>query len=392
MSEPTVANDTTTLAREALDEVNALGQFWFVAAMYAGWSLLVWFSRFTGSMTLEGSPAKVLMFGVVATNILFYLVARSDLAKRPGSDTLSLAQCVVGIAWATLLTYLVSDTGALAIGLYVSIVLYAMPRVKQSILSQIILFAIISYSMISFVKILVTDTQSIAAGHLYEMLIFALTMLCLSSTSKYVLRKQRQMEAGYRLMQSNLREELAHRPSGLEERQQLFDYLRREKGRTDRKNVPFSLCVFGADEQDAHSQSPGVPDAGSMKTIERAIRHELRDMDAVNRTGWCPPAAGQHESRIFVLLPETNLSGARTAAERLLATVTAQLDEQAAQTRLCIGIAQYRRGETIDAVVARAESALVAARATGVSDIQDFEPADVDPGNADVIRLSNRRR
>ena len=92
MSEPTLAHDTATLAREALEEVNALGQFWFVAAMYAGWSLLIWFSQFTGSMTLDSGAAKVLLFGALATNIVFYAISRSDLLHRPGNDTLSLAQ------------------------------------------------------------------------------------------------------------------------------------------------------------------------------------------------------------------------------------------------------------------------------------------------------------
>lgn len=379
---PTTASGPRPTAAEEL--------FRFGAAMYLGWAALIWLSQFANLLYIDSRSAKILLLGTCATNILFFIVTRKDADNPPPADMLSLVQCIVGIAWATVFTFLCADAGFISIGIYVSIILFAMFRVTQPVLNQIIVFGVIAYSLVNFSKILITGNQNHASDYLFQMLIFAGIMACLTSASRFVYRQQQQFEAKFRELQQNLQDEQSESFSRLFSRRYILDLLTREKARTDRKNMPFSVCIFRTDTTSAGSESSPL---AALQNLETLIRSTLRDMDAVNSIEFHSGFDVGNDQKFLAMLPETNLSGARASAERVLANVTARLDATGSTFRLSCGLAQYERGESIRHLLERAEQALERAAESPVSAICDRSTAADGslPNRARVLHLNTRR-
>jgi GGDEF domain-containing protein len=380
---------------EAMIEPTPMAQFLPAFLMYVGWSTLAWLSQITGALIIAPPAAKIILLGVGATNILFYLIARNNTPHRPPTDTITLAQCVVGIAWVTLFTFMSSGSGELAIGIYASIVLFAILKVRHSVLNQIIIFAISSYLIISLVKMLSTVPLTAAPTSLLRLLIFSGIMLCLSEASRHIHRRHKRLETRLAGLQAKFQHEHAGTSAYSVNRRYILDLLAREKGRTDRSNVPFCICIFTVHH--GESATTGMDkETGEYRltSIEALIRTELRDMDSLNATGF-NNCFGAYSDREFVtVLPQTNLSGARHSAERIVAAITTQTETDEAPISLSAGIAEYRRGEDIAELLGRAEAALGKARA---SDDERIYAGEISPKQsatryADIVRLETRHR
>jgi diguanylate cyclase (GGDEF)-like protein len=230
---------------------------------------------------------------------------------------------------------------------------------------------------------------------LVQLLIFAGIMLCLSGTGRYLYRRHHRLEAEFAQLQQRLHREIVNTGVNSVNRRYVVDLLTRERGRANRSNVPFCVCIFSADH--VETLSAGTDESiktRALQAVELIIRAELRDMDSLNSTGF-HDCFGPYSDREFIaVLPQTNLAGARLSAERVLAAINAQQDAADNHVELCGGIAEYCRRETISALLARAEEALSKARASGASSIcgsgRDSERPE--RRNAAIVRLDTRRR
>jgi len=356
--------------------------------------MLASLSHVAGAMSITPQAATIIFIGIGATNVLFFMLANSDALHRPPADTVTLAQCVVAIAWATLFTFMSSGAGELIIGIYASIVLFAMLRVNRSILNQVTLFAVCGFSTVSLVKMLSTEPPSMTPANLVQLLIFAGIMLGLSVAGRHVYRRHDRLEAECAQLQARLRREHARSGVNSVNRRYILDLLAREKGRTDRSNVPFCVCIFSAEHIEA---SPANTDEGiktrALHAIEVIIRTELRDMDSLNSTGFHDCFGAYSDKEFIAVLPQTNLAGGHNSAKRVLAANDAQRNATGDRIELCGGIAEYRRGETISALLARAEEALGKARASGTSRIcgSGHENGRPEIRRAAIVRLETRR-
>jgi len=111
---------------------------------------------------------------------------------------------------------------------------------------------------------------------------------------------------------------------------------------------------------------------------------------------------GSYSDKEYVaILPQTNLHGAQRSTERVLKTVPKPHEPDSAQVKLWCGIAQYQRGETISALLARAQEALSTARDSDVSRVCSNDINDAKGGTneqpeirrpATIVRLETRRR
>ena len=357
--------------------------------------MLAWLGQAADVIAIDAQSARIILLGIAATNIMFFLITRKKSPQSLPADTITLAQCVVGIAWATLYTNMSSGAEELLIGIYSSAVLFAMLRVSRNVLNQVIVFAVSSYSIVSLVRMLSAQPPALTPTSLMPLLSFAGIMLCLSGASRYIYRRQRNLEARFALLQSEFRRDNAISKINSVNRRYILDLLAREKGRTDRSNVPFCICIFNVDFVET---CPGEADEGirkdALKDIETVIRAELRDMDSLNATGF-HNCFGTFSDREFVaILPQTNLDGARHSANRLLTVSKTLRDAGNDRIRLTGGIAQYRRGDSIAQLLARAEEALTRARASGDSDMVDIgdEGVRTEKFLAEIVRLDPQRR
>lgn len=377
-------------------DVPPVEEFRLVLAMTIGWSVLVWLGHIAGTLSIAPRASSILLFGLGATNALFFLIARSNVLHRPPPDTIVLAQSVVNIAWITLFASMSSGAGELVIGMYASIVVFAMLRVGHGVLDQITVFAVISYSVMSLINGLSAEPASIAATTLVQVLIFAGIMSCLAVAARHVYRRHHHLENEIIKLRGLLHHEHSGAVTNSVNRRYIHDLLAREKGRTDRSNVPFCVCVFTLDHA---GLSSGDTDEHvrlrAINTAEATIRHELRAMDSLNPTGFHECFGPYSDKEYIAILPQTNLHGAQRSTERVLTAIAAQHSTPDERLTLCGGFAEYHRGETISGLLARAEDALDEARASGVSRIcgsKRLGGESAQQRRATIVRLETRRK
>lgn len=135
-----------------------------------------------------------------------------------------------------------------------------------------------------------------------------------------------------------------------------------------RYNRPVSILMIDSDNlktiNDGHGHQTGDR---LLKTLAKCVAVELRQTDVVARYGG---------DEFVALLPDTPPAGASIVAERIRSAVAAaSIMEQGPPlaTSVSIGIASYpENGGSIDAVLARADKALYAAKAQGRNRVVKF--------------------
>lgn len=186
----------------------------------------------------------------------------------------------------------------------------------------------------------------------------------LAAQMKELARKLQEMEAEAEKTRSalarqrykSLRDPLTELPN----REAYQERVRAEFNRWQRYQHPLSLAICDLDHFKKINDSFGHQ-AGDrvLKVIGRSISKRLRTVDFFGRYGG---------EEFVAILPETNLQDAYDLLEKIraaIANTAFNYKEQPLDITLSIGVAEFRAGDTIDAVFARADKALYSAKAAG---------------------------
>lgn len=148
--------------------------------------------------------------------------------------------------------------------------------------------------------------------------------------------------------------------TGVYVRHHLIDALEREIARSERVGKPLSIARIDLDGlrdlNEAHGQGAGDV---ALRRFCAAANGALRDVDLFGRYGG---------KEFLVLMPDTAVSGAVIAAERVRAAVAREaMPEVEGRRRLSctLGVAQHSKGENTRLVIGRAEAGLSYAKAAG---------------------------
>jgi len=146
--------------------------------------------------------------------------------------------------------------------------------------------------------------------------------------------------------------------TGAPSRRAFFALAERERARSSRHGAPLSLLLFDVDHfkriNDTHGHAAG--DRVLVEIVDR-VTLGLRGADACGRLGG---------EEFAVLLPDTPAGGALPIAERLRLTLQgAPRDGTGIGYTVSIGVASLLPGETIAAMLSRADAALYEAKAAG---------------------------
>ncbi|MFL6672583.1 MAG: diguanylate cyclase [Massilia sp.] len=165
--------------------------------------------------------------------------------------------------------------------------------------------------------------------------------------------------------------ELASRDdlTGSHNRRHLITLIETEKERSARSGSRFCLCLLDIDFfkriNDTYGHSAGDT---VLREFALNVQHQIRLGDAFGRYGG---------EEFLLMLPETGLDEAQALAERVRAHI-----ERLAFTGLpelaltvSIGIAEYRRDESIAQAVARADEALYRAKSGGRNRVMCYQAA-----------------
>lgn len=373
------AFDTTVGAeRWGAPTISPLAEFRVAIGLYALWAAITWLSIIAGRTELPQQAAGVLTVGIVATNALFLLVARTDQTQRPPDVTLTLSQSVLGITWATLFAFMSAGSDELVLAMYISAMLFAVPRIRIGAASQLTAFATASFGVVVLFKALLTGSEPPLWPEFISVMAFAGVMASVLLYRRYL---------GAALADDAVDSASSGATDDtLIRYRSMLDALTREKGRTDRSNAPFSLCLFDTDGFDQVRRDHGRETADRVRDrIATRIRGELRAMDGVK------PVANERafdrlgNGRFMIILPTANHAGATRCAERICEAIRRYPIEGQYAVTMCGGVVEYRRGETVTMLLDRAEAALERARAAGGDQIVGYNAGE--ERCADVVTL-----
>jgi len=149
--------------------------------------------------------------------------------------------------------------------------------------------------------------------------------------------------------------------TGMANRRHFLDLAEREMQRSRRYDRPMTVAIFDVDLFKRVNDSFGHAIGDEvLRAIAAATAATLRESDLAGRLGG---------EEFGLMLPETDLTGAIDLAERLRAAVAAtsiQANDSTLSATISIGVAALEESDiTIDALFARADSALYRAKNAG---------------------------
>lgn len=145
--------------------------------------------------------------------------------------------------------------------------------------------------------------------------------------------------------------------TGIANRQEFSRRLEEEIGRARRYGTPFSLIMYDVDHfklvNDSHGHLVGDE---VLRTVVRRVTEEIRSVDVAARWGG---------EEFMVLLPETTLSSALVAAEKVRQAIARHPFDEVGPVSASFGVAEFARGENSDALLMRVDEALYRAKDLG---------------------------
>ena len=148
--------------------------------------------------------------------------------------------------------------------------------------------------------------------------------------------------------------------TGLFNRRGFVEEAEVEIQRVFRGGKPFAVVLADIDNFKQFNDTHGHACGDHVLTrVAGMLRERVRDVDRIARWGG---------EEFILLLPETDAEGAATLAGKLCQAVSDNVFEYGGQRlaiTLTLGVAAYRKGDSLDACIARADSALYRGKEDG---------------------------
>lgn len=301
---------------------------------------------------------------VLALIALFYALLRSGFNLRFRDPSLTVAQIGAAIACTA---YVVHQAGAISSALalfYLMALMFGVLRLAARRLLALALAALAAHAIALWGWHARHPGEDTTAS-LMEIVVLAFALPWFAAMGGYVSRLRHTVaEANRRLQQAlgRLEAMAAHDDlTGLYNRRFLMEFLEREAARARRSGSSYSLCVCDLDHFKRINDTLGhaAGDAALRHFALVAADAGLRTVDVFGRLGG---------EEFLIVLPDTDLAGARACAERVRAALAAQpvpgLPPDQCLT-VTIGVVRAAPGDTPRETLARADRALYAAKAQG---------------------------
>jgi diguanylate cyclase (GGDEF)-like protein len=294
--------------------------------------------------------------GIATLVVAFYLIVRTGLNLRFSDPSLATEQAAAAILFLAYIMYHAGEARDALTLFYLVVMLFGALRLSAARLAVLSLLALAAHgTMLHFSYLRDGDYMDVDSA-LTEFAVLMVALPWFAAMGGYVNRlRSRLAEANRRLEEAlerigdiAVRDEL----TGTYNRRFLMESLGRELARAARLRGGFAVCLMDVDHFKAVNDTLGHA-AGDevLRQVAEVAGRGLRAIDVFGRFGG---------EEFLLVLPETDLAGARAVAERIRAAVAAQT-----RVTLTIGVAQHAKDGAAAAVLARADQALYRGKALG---------------------------
>lgn len=160
-----------------------------------------------------------------------------------------------------------------------------------------------------------------------------------------------------RLLASLERQALYDYLTGLYSRRKIEDALGRLIDKTVRYQGIFSILLFDIDRFKSINDSLGHAEGDNvLRQVSCRVRQGIRGSDLIGRWGG---------EEFLAVLPETDLGRAEVVGEQVRELVASGSYGDAGKVTVSVGVASYQKGDSVEALVKRADQALYEAKSAG---------------------------
>jgi diguanylate cyclase (GGDEF)-like protein len=300
--------------------------------------------------------------GVALLIVLFYVLFRTGLNLRFADPSLTTEQVGAAILFLAYIMYHAGEARQAFALFYPVAMLFGALRLNAARLMVLAILALGAHGTmlhLSYLRDPDMDTQ----GALTQFAVLMIVLPWFAVMGGYVNRlrarlsdSNRDLQHAFdRIEQLAIRDEL----TGSYNRRFLMETLLRERSRAERSGTPFSVCLFDLDHFKAINDTRGHAAGDNvLKGFAELAPRGLRAVDVFGRFGG---------EEFLLILPATDRDGAAVCAQRMRQRLEshafAELGGRSAT--VTAGIATYRRGEELVALLARADEALYQGKAQG---------------------------
>ncbi len=367
---------------------------WF----YGLWSAVACVSVTLGHSTLSNSASLFLLGGITLTSFFFVLIPKSDTYDKSLADFLATAQTILGIAWISAFFYFSSGAGELVLGMYMTVLMFAVFHVDRKMLLKLVAGSLASY-------LFVIAVQLVSAPALVLPLQDSLRFLILAGIAGWACMFRRQLsELRNRLQDRN--EELQRLVDKVSKiaavddltksfnRRHIMEVLTRERARATRQGHVFSVLLFDIDNfKHINDQYGHLVGDQVLQDFAQRVKKELRGIDTLNPTDH-KRSFGRYGGEEFIaVLPNSALQGAERVAERVRRIIYEQAFRKIYTISVSVGVAQYQQGETIPQLLTRTDDALYQAKSDGRNLVRcsvfDYSDEDEEKKKPPTLRILN---
>ncbi|NNF15297.1 MAG: diguanylate cyclase [Gammaproteobacteria bacterium] len=352
------------------DQVIILKRFFIAAASYLLALGVGLYGVFSGHSFISRDWLPIIITGLVATNIYFYLIIRTGVNKRFAERSLSFSQIVVSLTWMLFLMFTDAQNRGVLLSVYIMIMMFGLFRLRRRQMFQLSVFALCGFSTIVAIDYFFFPFRFDLAREALRLIVLSGMLLWATLFAGHVSELRAKLRRRNHELSTALEEigKLASHDDLTQayNRRYIMEALVREKARADRTKSCFSLCILDLDHfkliNDRYGHLSG--DRVLMAFSER-IRGTLRGMDLVDTDSGSRFFGRYGGEEFIVVMPDTPLAGAMRCAERIRKVTEEEAFDEVFRVTLSAGVSQYHPGESIEDTLHRADAALYEAKHRG---------------------------
>jgi len=152
-------------------------------------------------------------------------------------------------------------------------------------------------------------------------------------------------------------------------RKKFFDEVEKELERVERYGQELSLTIFDIDLfKEVNDKCGHLVGDGVLIDLTELVKNNIRKTDVFARYGG---------EEFVLLMPGTDLKGALEKADQIRQCISEHSFDKCSQITCSFGVAEYRKNDTVDSFVQKADIALYQAKEQGRNNVQCFKEGNI---------------